>query len=59
MTCPGCEAHVESEVNKLDGILSVKASYEGANTVVEYDKTKTDFTAIRKALISTGYKIVE
>ena len=59
MTCTGCEAHVESEVNKLDGILSVKASYEGANTVVEYDKTKTDLAAIRKAINSTGYKIVE
>lgn len=59
MTCPGCEAHVESEVNKLDGILSVKASYEGANTVVEYDKTKTDLAAIQEAINSTGYKIVE
>ena len=59
MTCAGCEAHVESEVNKLDGILSVKASYEGANTVVEYDKTKTDFVAIRKAINSTGYKVID
>ncbi|MDF0716666.1 mercuric transport protein MerTP [Muricauda sp. 334s03] len=59
MTCAGCEAHVESEVNKLGGILSVKASYEGANTVVEYDKTKTDFVAIRKAINSTGYKVID
>lgn len=59
MTCAGCEAHIESEVNKLNGILSVKASYEGANTVVEYDKTKTDLTVIQKAINSTGYKIVE
>jgi len=59
MTCAGCEAHIESEVNKLDGILSVKAGYEGANTAVEYDKTKTDLAAIQKAINSTGYKIVE
>ena len=25
MTCAGCEAHIESEVTKLDGILNVKA----------------------------------
>ncbi|WP_052184288.1 mercuric transport protein MerTP [Psychroserpens sp. Hel_I_66] len=59
MTCAGCEAHVESEVNKLDGIISVKASYENANTIVEFDKTKTDLPAIRKAIEKTGYKVVE
>jgi len=59
MTCTGCEAHVESEVNKLDGILSVKASYESANTIVEYDKTKVDLAAIQKAINSTGYKVLD
>lgn len=59
MTCAGCEAHVENEVNKLDGILSVKASYGNANTVVEYDRTKTDLSEIRKAINSTGYKVVD
>ena len=59
MTCVGCEAHVESEVNKLDGIISVKTSYENANTIVEFDKTKTDLPTIRKAIESTGYKVVE
>jgi len=58
MTCLGCEAHVESEVNKLEGIISVKASFEKSNTVVEYDKTRTDETAIVKAINSTGYKVV-
>jgi len=58
MTCLGCEAHVESEVNKLEGIISVKASFEKSNTAVEYDKTRTDETAIVKAINSTGYKVV-
>nr|WP_093406105.1 mercuric transport protein MerTP [Salegentibacter flavus] len=59
MTCAGCEAHVESEVNNLDGILSIKASYANTNTVVEYDKTKVDLTAIRKAINTTGYKVID
>ncbi|MCG2462677.1 mercuric transport protein MerTP [Flavobacteriaceae bacterium F89] len=59
MTCAGCEAHVENEVNKLDGVLSVKTSYESANTVVEYDKTKVDLAAIQKAINSTGYKVID
>ncbi|WP_026914600.1 mercuric transport protein MerTP [Christiangramia portivictoriae] len=59
MTCEGCEAHIESEINNLDGILSVKASYEKTNTVVEYDKSKTNLTAIREAINKTGYKIID
>lgn len=59
MTCAGCEAPVESEVNKLKGILSVKASFENANTVVEYDKIKVDKSAIITAISRTGYKVVD
>ena len=40
MTCTGCEVHIESEVNKLDGIIEVKANHEKGNTIVKYDKTK-------------------
>jgi len=59
MTCTGCEAHVEIEVSNLDGILSVKASYENTNTVVEYDKTKVDLVVIREAINKTGYKVID
>ncbi|MDX1760520.1 MAG: mercuric transport protein MerTP [Christiangramia sp.] len=59
MTCAGCEAPVEGEVSKLDGIISVNASYKNANTVVEYDKTKVDKAAIITAISSTGYKVVD
>ena len=59
MTCTGCEAHIESEVNKLDGILKVNADYEAANTIVKYDKTKVDLQKIESAILSTGYKIVK
>lgn len=59
MTCAGCEAPVESEVNKLEGIISVRASYEDSNTVVEYDKTKVEKSAIIKAIRKTGYKVVD
>ena len=59
MTCAGCEAPVENEVNKLEGILSVKASYENANTIVEYGKTKVDRAAVSTAINSTGYKVVD
>lgn len=59
MTCAGCEAHIESEVTKLDGILNVKADYEAANTIVKYDETKVDLYKIETAILSTGYKIIK
>lgn len=59
MTCTGCEYHVQSEVNKLDGIVSVKASYGAGNTIVKYDRTKVSEEQIIKAINSTGYKVIE
>lgn len=58
MTCTGCEEHVDHEVNKLDGVLSSKASYKNGNAIVEFDKTKTSISEIEKAINSTGYKVI-
>ena len=57
MTCAGCEEHVNHEVNKLNGIVNSKASYENGNAIIEFDKTKTNETEIEKAINSTGYKV--
>ena len=59
MTCTGCEVHIESEVNKLDGIIEVKANHEKGNTTVTYDKTKVSLKEIEDAVGKTGYKIIE
>ena len=59
MTCTGCEVHIESEVNKLDGIIEVKAYHEKGNTIVKYDKTKVTNKEIEDAVGKTGYEIIE
>jgi copper chaperone CopZ len=59
MTCTGCEVHIESEVNQLDGIIEVKANHEKGNTIVKYDKTKVTNKEIEDAVGKTGYKIIE
>lgn len=58
MTCTGCEEHVNHEINKLNGIVRSKASYENGNAIVEFDKTKTNETEIEKAINATGYKVI-
>ena len=40
MTCASCEEHVNHEVNKLNGIVTQKSSYENGNAIIEFDKTK-------------------
>ena len=59
MTCASCEKHVNHEVNKLNGIVNSKASYENGNAIVEFYKTKTNETEIEKAINSTGYKVTD
>jgi len=59
MTCAGCEEHVNHEVNKLNGIVSSKASYENGNAIIEFDKTKTNETEIEDAINATGYKVTD
>lgn len=59
MTCTGCEDHVNHEVNKLNGIVSAKASYEKGNAIVEFDQTKTSEAEIEQAINATGYKVTD
>jgi copper chaperone CopZ len=59
MTCASCEEHVNHEVNKLNGIVNSKASYENGNVIIEFDRTKTNETEIEKAINSTGYKVTD
>jgi mercuric ion transport protein len=59
MTCASCEEHLSHEVNKLNGIVNSKASYENGNAIIEFDKSKTNETEIEQAINSTAYKIVD
>ncbi|WP_062054128.1 mercuric transport protein MerTP [Aquimarina longa] len=59
MTCTGCEEHVNHEVNKLNGIVNSKTSYEKGNAIIEFDKTKTNEMEIEKVINSTGYKVTD
>jgi len=59
MTCAGCEAHIENEVNKLEGILEVDANYGTSKAYVKFDNSRVSANEIRAAIGKTGYKITE
>ncbi len=58
MTCSGCASHVETDVNKLTGIVSVDAIYEEATAKVEFDKSKVTLAQIEAAINGTGYQVI-
>ena len=37
MKCPHCEARVEKQLGRLEGVASVKASHENACVELDYD----------------------
>jgi len=59
MTCEGCEATIQNNVSKISGVVSVKASHIGENTIVEYDKSQTDPQEIEKVISEIGYQIFQ
>lgn len=58
MTCDACQNHVDHAVNELEGIVNVKTSYAKGNSIIQFDKTKTDRDQIKKAVNSTGYEAI-
>lgn len=56
MTCTGCENTIKSNIEKLDGIQSVTASYTTGNAVVKLDTTKINMLQIAETINSCGYK---
>lgn len=56
MTCTGCEMQVEEELKKLEGIITVKASYTYENTIVQFDSSKVNIAKIVEAINRTHYK---
>ncbi len=58
MTCESCTQHVNSEISKVEGIITFETSYENANSTVKFDNSKTSIDSIATVINSTGYKVV-
>ena len=54
MTCNGCEKRIESRLGRMDGVISVKASYKNSSATVEYDSEKVELPEIRGVLEHMG-----
>lgn len=57
MTCTGCEQTVQTSVAKLEGVKSVKASFQTGTAIIEYNPAKVDSLKIKEAITGSGYTV--
>ena len=57
MTCNSCENRVERAIKKLEGIVSVKASYSEEQVMVEYDTEICQINRIKENIKDAGYSV--
>ena len=57
MHCSACAMRIESIEDDLEGVRSVKASYQKARMEVEFDETRVSEAAIMEAVKKKGYQV--
>ncbi len=57
MKCGGCESNVSSQLNNIEGILTVEASSKENKVDVTFDSSKTNVAAISQAITKAGYSV--
>jgi copper chaperone CopZ len=57
MKCGGCEAKVTTQLQAIDGVLSVTASSKNKQVTVEFDVEKTNQKIITDAIIDVGFTV--
>jgi copper chaperone len=57
MSCGHCKAAVESELNKLSGVMYSKADVEKGTVEVSYDEGKVSTEDLKGAIEGAGYTV--
>ncbi|MBR1539140.1 MAG: heavy-metal-associated domain-containing protein, partial [Bacteroidales bacterium] len=56
MKCPHCEARVEKQLSRLEGVVSVKASHADACVELDYDPAVLAADEIVETIADCGYE---
>jgi copper chaperone CopZ len=57
MTCTGCEQTIQTNISKLEGVKSVKASFTDGKALVEFQPSLVDTTMMKEAVTGAGYVV--
>lgn len=55
MDCATCPLTIKAALLKVPGVSSAKVSYKKREAIVEYDDSKADVPALKKATTDAGY----
>lgn len=55
MTCATCPITVKKALQKVDGVIEAKLTWEPKEAIVTYDNAKTDIRALTAATENAGY----
>lgn len=55
MSCESCPYIVEKSLERVDGVVDARVSFEERTAVVRYDDTRTGVGALTRATGETGY----
>ena len=56
MTCDGCEMTIKKGLEKLDGIIEVKADHESGTAIITVDTTKIERSKVVALIEELGYR---
>lgn len=59
MSCQHCVKAVESALEAVDGVSSVKVKLSSGKAIVSYDGAKTNVDALKAAINAQGYQADE
>lgn len=57
MKCGGCEKTINTAVSAIEGVLSVKSSFQDKRVDVEFDPDVTDLESIEDAIEDEGFSV--
>lgn len=59
MTCEGCEKTIAINVNELQGIQKVEASFQVQKVKVSFDTLKLSLVDIENKIAAAGYQVIK
>jgi len=57
MKCGGCEANVSTQLQSLNGVISVQASSKDSEVKVEFDPAQTNVKEITDKITAAGFVV--
>jgi P-type Cu+ transporter len=57
--CAACVNRVETYLKKIDGVSSANVNLATQKAFIEYDKSKASLEDLKKAVIDSGYEVID